>query len=284
MQREVELTISPATIHDRDYIMKQGAKVLGMPLDRIEGFVLRKRSIDARAKRVVYRLKVLFFIDEPVTHQRHERKINNVHNGPVVLIVGAGPAGLFAAFRCLELGFKPIVIERGKDVRERRRDLASINREGKVNPESNYCFGEGGAGTYSDGKLYTRSDKRGDVQKVLSVFVEHGAPSDILVDARPHIGTNKLPHIIERIRERIIEQGGEIIFDTKVTDILAPFGKIQGVSTQNGTILSEHVVLATGHSARDIYQMFFDKKWLLEAKPFAMGVRIEHPQQLIDQA
>lgn len=284
MQREVELTISPATIHDRDYIMKQGAKVLGMPLDRIEGFVLRKRSIDARAKRVVYRLKVLFFIDEPVTHQRHERKINNVHNGPVVLIVGAGPAGLFAAFRCLELGFKPIVIERGKDVRERRRDLASINREGKVNPESNYCFGEGGAGTYSDGKLYTRSDKRGDVQKVLSVFVEHGASPDILVDARPHIGTNKLPHIIQRIRERIIEQGGEVLFNTKVTDILAPSGKVEGVMTDQGVIPGAHVILATGHSARDVYRLFAEKKWLLEAKPLAIGVRIEHPQALIDQA
>lgn len=284
MQRELEISIPPALFSDQDHILQQGAKALQMPAERIQGFLVRKRSIDARAKHVVYRLRVVFFIDEPVRLPQHVSTLKNVRDAPVVIIVGAGPAGLFAAYRCLELGFRPIVLERGKNVKDRRRDLAKINRDGLVNPESNYCFGEGGAGTYSDGKLYTRSDKRGDVQKVLSVFVEHGAPADILVDARPHIGTNKLPHIIERIRERIIEQGGEVIFDTKVIDILAPFGKIQGVLTQDGTIRSEHVVLATGHSARDIYQLFFEKNWLLEAKPLAMGVRIEHPQELIDQA
>lgn len=258
MQRELEISIPPALFSDQEHILQQGAKALQMPAERIQGFLVRKRSIDARAKHVVYRLRVVF-IDEPVRLPQHVSTLKNVRDAPVVIIVGAGPAGLFAAYRCLELGFRPIVLERGKNVKDRRRDLAKINRDGLVNPESNYCFGEGGAGTYSDGKLYTRSDKRGDVQKVLSVFVEHGAPADILVDARPHIGTNKLPHIIERIRERIIEQGGEVIFDTKVIDILAPFGKIQGVLTQDGTIRSEHLVLATGHSARDIYQLFLRK-------------------------
>lgn len=284
MQRELDISIPPALLSDQEYILQHGADTLQLKKDRIQGFLIRKRSIDARAKNVVYRIRVVFFIDEPVQVQSHISALKNVKNAPVVIIVGAGPAGLFAAYRCLELGLKPIVLERGKDVRNRRRDLAKINREGVVNSESNYCFGEGGAGTYSDGKLYTRSDKRGDVQKVLSVFVEHGAPPDILVDARPHIGTNKLPHIIERIRERIIEQGGEVVFGARVTDILAAFGKVEGVVAQGEVIRGDHVVLATGHSARDIYQLFFEKNWLLEAKPLAIGVRIEHPQLLIDQA
>src|SRR5690606_7292111 len=199
--------------------------------------------------------------------------------------IGAGPAGLFAAYRALERGLKPIVVERGKAVRDRRRDLAKINREGIVNPDSNYCHGEGGAGTYSDGKLYTRSNKRGDVNKVLSIFVEHGADRDILVDARPHIGTNKLPHVIESIRQRILEMGGEILFDTKVVDIHTAFGQVTGVETATGSTLeAKHIILATGHSARDIFELFRRKNWLLEAKPFALGVRVEHPQQIIDQA
>lgn len=284
MQRELEIPIPPARISDQEYILQQGARNLKLARNRIQGFFIRKRSIDARAKKVVYRLRVVFFIDEPLTLSQHNSTLKNVRDAPAVIIVGAGPAGLFAAFRCLEMGFRPIVLERGKDVKNRRRDLAKINREGWVHPESNYCFGEGGAGTYSDGKLYTRSDKRGDVQKVLSIFVEHGAPEDILVDARPHIGTNKLPQIIQRIRERIIEQGGEVIFGAKVIDILAPFGTIEGVATEDEVIPAKQVILATGHSARDIYHLFYRKNWLVEAKPLAIGVRIEHPQELIDQA
>jgi len=285
MQKEIEIAVLPEYIHDTDYLITQGATQLKVAPHRIQGHHVRKRSIDARGRKVVYRLRVVFYIDEPFAPGIFSSNIKQVHDAQPVVIIGAGPAGLFAAYRCLELGLKPIVIERGKPVKERRRDLAKINREGIVNPESNYCFGEGGAGTYSDGKLYTRSNKRGDVQKVLQIFVQHGAQQDILVDARPHIGTNKLPHIIEDMRNTILDFGGEIKFDCRVDDILADFGQIKGVCTSTGeTILSQHVIVATGHSARDIFKLFQRKGWLIEPKPFALGVRIEHPQEIIDQA
>lgn len=285
MQKEIELAISPDFIHDENYIIRQGSKKLKIAPDKIKGIYIRKRSIDARSHAVVYRIRVVFFVDESPTLPHFESSLRQVHHAKPVIIIGAGPAGLFAAYRCLELGLKPIVIERGKSVQDRRRDLAKINREGLVNPESNYCFGEGGAGTYSDGKLYTRSDKRGNVHKVLSIFVEHGADQDILVNARPHIGTNKLPHIIEDMRNRILEMGGEIHFDTKVDDIDSQFGKVTGVRTADGKHFdAKYIVVATGHSARDIYELFRRKNWHLEAKPFALGVRIEHPQYIIDQA
>lgn len=285
MQKEIEIALIPEAIQDDNRILQEGAKKLRIPLNRISGFHIRKRSIDARGKQVLFRMRVVYFIDEPVVLPEFHIPLQHVQDAEPVIIIGAGPAGLFAAYKCLQRGLKPIVIERGKKVQDRRRDLAKINREGFVNPESNYCYGEGGAGTYSDGKLYTRSNKRGDVHEVLSIFVEHGAPDDILVDARPHIGTNKLPHIIESIRERIIEYGGEVLFDCKVVDIIANFGKVEGVLTEAGeTLKAKHVVVATGHSARDIFELFRQKGWLLEAKPFALGVRIEHPQELIDQA
>ncbi|MEI5984719.1 NAD(P)/FAD-dependent oxidoreductase [Sphingobacterium sp. PU5-4] len=285
MQKEIEIALVPEAIDDEKRILNEGSKKLRIPVQRIQGFHIRKRSIDARGKQVLFRLRIVYFIDEPVSLPDFHSKLKDVSQAKPVIIIGAGPAGLFAAYRCLERGLKPIVIERGKKVQDRRRDLAKINREGIVNPESNYCYGEGGAGTYSDGKLYTRSNKRGDVQQVLGIFVEHGATPDIMVDARPHIGTNKLPHIIESIRERIIEFGGEVLFDCKVVDILEQFGQVEGVLTDAGErILAKHVVVATGHSARDIYELFRKKGWLLEAKPFALGVRIEHPQEIIDQA
>lgn len=285
MQKEIEIALIPENIDDHQYILNEGSKKLKISHNRIKGFHIRKRSIDARGRQVLFRIRVVFFIDEPVEVPQFINKIKPVKDAKPVIIIGAGPAGLFAAYRCLERGLKPIVIERGKPVQERRRDLAKINREGIVNPESNYCYGEGGAGTYSDGKLYTRSNKRGDVNHVLSIFVEHGASEDILVDARPHIGTNKLPHIIESMRHKILEAGGEIYFDTKVIDIQEQFGKVIGVKIENGeTIKAEHIVLATGHSARDIFELFRHKGWLIEAKPFALGVRIEHPQEIIDQA
>jgi uncharacterized FAD-dependent dehydrogenase len=200
------------------------------------------------------------------------------------VIVGSGPAGLFAALRLIELGIKPIVLERGKDVRTRRRDLAAINKDHIVNPDSNYCFGEGGAGTYSDGKLYTRSKKRGDVQRILEILVAHGAHDDILFDAHPHIGTNKLPVLVTALRETVIRAGGEVRFDTKVTDLMIDSDVCKGVITQEGEkIFGEGVILATGHSARDIFELLVRKNILVEAKPFALGVRVEHDQNLIDR-
>ena len=207
----------------------------------------------------------------------------NVANSPEVIVVGAGPAGLFAALQLIEMGIKPIVVERGKDVRGRRRDLKAINLDHIVNEDSNYCFGEGGAGTYSDGKLYTRSKKRGDVTRILELLVGFGASDDILIEAHPHIGTNKLPKIIQDIREKIIEMGGLVLFETRLTDILINNNEVQGIITQSGdTLLSNKIILATGHSARDIFELLDRKKVFIEAKPFALGVRAEHPQSLID--
>jgi uncharacterized FAD-dependent dehydrogenase len=247
-------------------------------------FKILKRSIDARRKPVTINLKVEVYIDgESILESVIEKKYQNVKNAKSVIIIGFGPAGMFAALKLIEIGLKPIVLERGKDVRSRRRDLAAINKEHIVNPESNYCFGEGGAGTYSDGKLYTRSKKRGDVNAVLATLVAHGAPKDIMVDAHPHIGTNKLPNVVTAIRETIEKHGGEILFDTKLTDIIIKENQVQGVITQTGEeIQSNNLILATGHSARDIFHLLNDKGIAIENKPFALGVRVEHPQNLID--
>ena len=285
MQKDIEITLAPEDIDSVTAIKKNLSSALKIDLSRIGGYKILKRSIDARSRKVIYRLQVRAFIDEAPLPESLVVNYKNVSNAKHVIIVGAGPAGLFAALQCIENGLKPIVLERGKDVKQRRRDLAAINKEGIVNTESNYCYGEGGAGTYSDGKLYTRSNKRGDINKVLQIFVQHGASEDILVDARPHIGTNKLPHIITAIRETILNAGGEVRFDQKVTDILIDFGKIKGVVV-NGEekLLSNSVILATGHSARDIYELLNERNILVEAKPFALGVRIEHPQSIIDAA
>src|SRR5690554_336462 len=285
MQQEIELAVLPEKIGDDDFILRERAAKLRINTLRIKGFRILKRSIDGRSKQVLYRIRVLFFIDEVPAPQVFSYEAGSVAEGKPVIIIGAGPAGLFAALRCIERGLKPIILERGKDVQARRRDLANLNKFGIVNPESNYCFGEGGAGTYSDGKLYTRSDKRGDVQNVLRLLVAHGAPVDIMVNARPHIGTNKLPGIMQRMRETIIAHGGEVHFESKVTDFLITSGAVTGVKLAGGTpIEGSHVILATGHSARDIFELFEKKNLLVEAKPFALGVRIEHPQEIIDRA
>ena len=285
MVKEIEIVCQPEQHEDEAALKKLAASVLKISPHQITGLKMLKRSIDARGRKVVYRMQVRVFINEPFVPESYTVNYPSVSNAKPVIIIGAGPAGLFAALQCIESGLKPIILERGKDVKQRRRDLANINKEGLVNPESNYCFGEGGAGTYSDGKLYTRSTKRGDVNQVLKIFVAHGAPEDILIDARPHIGTNKLPGIITAIRETIQNAGGEIHFDTKVIGLIVDFGKIGGVKTSNGEIWkSDAVILATGHSARDIFEMLHRQNILIEAKPFALGVRIEHPQEIIDRA
>lgn len=244
-----------------------------------------RRSIDARARQVIVRvLCEIFPVNEKKDSIRYVKPEVNVSNSKRVIVVGSGPAGLFAALRLIEHGIKPIVLERGNDVQARRRDLAAINKEQYVNPESNYCFGEGGAGTYSDGKLYTRSKKRGDVTRILEILVAHGAKEDILFDAHPHIGTNKLPKLVAELRESIRNAGGEVHFNTRVTDFILDKDAIKGVVTAAGDSISgEAVILATGHSARDIFEVLHQKNILMEAKPFALGVRVEHPQVLIDQ-
>ena len=251
------------------------------------GFYMKpvKRSIDARARQVIVRvLCEIIPANEKKDVNRYIKPDINVTNSKRVVVVGSGPAGLFAALRLIEQGIKPIVLERGNDVQARRRDLAAINKEQYVNPESNYCFGEGGAGTYSDGKLYTRSKKRGDVTRILEILVAHGANDEILFDAHPHIGTNKLPRLVAELRESIRQAGGEVHFNTKVTDLLLERDTIKGVVTATGdSINGEAVILATGHSARDIFELLHARQILIEAKPFALGVRVEHPQVLIDQ-
>lgn len=282
MKKEIEIVILPDDIDNQDKILAQILSQASLIKAHLNSYNIRKRSIDARGKQVVFRLKVELFIKEDPITSHLNIKYQNVSDAKPVIIVGAGPAGLFAALRLIEIGLKPIVIERGKDVKQRRRDLANINKQGLVNPDSNYCYGEGGAGTYSDGKLYTRSNKRGDVNKMLQIFVDHGATNDILIDARPHIGTNKLPQIIVAIRETILSNGGEIHFNTKLVDICCEGKKIRKVLTNQGEITTDTLILATGHSARDIYHLLREKDILVEAKPFALGVRIEHPQHIID--
>ena len=285
MLKEIELVLLPVEASDHNLILKKAALALRLSQSSISEIKILKRSIDARGKQVVYRIKVNVYINEIPPPEFFSVNYPSVTDKKPVLIIGAGPAGLFAALRCIELGLKPIILERGKDVKQRRRDLAAINKDGIINPESNYCFGEGGAGTYSDGKLYTRSNKRGDIQYVLKTLVSHGATPDIMVDARPHIGTNKLPQIIVSIRESILNAGGEVIFDSKVDDFIIKAGKLKGVKTSAGdNFHADNIILATGHSARDIYHLLQKHNILLEAKPFALGVRIEHPQEIIDKA
>lgn len=286
MPKELLLQVSPETAADDRLLRTEVAKLIRVPQNEISHITILKRSIDARQKAIKINLKVLIFLgDEEFTEEKATLPdYKNVENAPEVIVIGAGPAGLFAALQLIELGLKPIVIERGRDVRGRRRDLKAINLEGIVNPDSNYCFGEGGAGTYSDGKLYTRSKKRGDVDRILKLFVAFGASEDILIEAHPHIGTNKLPKIISDMRDKIIEFGGKVLFETRVTDIILKHNEAQGIITQNGdTIASNKIILATGHSARDIFELLDRKKIHIEAKPFALGVRAEHPQELIDR-
>jgi uncharacterized protein len=286
MPKELLLQVTPETAANEALLREHLSGLLRTSPQEIAHITLLKRSIDARQKAIKINLKVnIFFQGEPVIEQPIQLPdYPNVSNAQEVIVIGAGPAGLFAALQLIELGLKPIVIERGKDVRGRRRDLKAINVDHIVDEDSNYCFGEGGAGTYSDGKLYTRSKKRGDVTRILELLVAFGASNEILIEAHPHIGTNKLPQIIQDIREKIIACGGQVLFETRVTDFVLKNNEVQGVVTQNGdTIQANKIILATGHSARDIFELLDRKKIHIEAKPFALGVRAEHPQSLIDK-
>jgi len=286
MQKELRLRITTQDFSSKTAIYQQIAGALALPAKQITGYEILKKSMDARQRQIYYNLTLLVYINEPFQpHALPEFPAKDVHHSDrEVLIVGAGPAGLFAALRCLEHGIRPVILERGKDVQKRRRDLAMLNKQGIVNPESNYCFGEGGAGTYSDGKLYTRSKKRGSIQKALETFVQFGADPAILYEAHPHIGTNKLPAIITAMRQRILEAGGQVLFEQQLTDFELKDSKIVSVSTAKGDkVPASHVILATGHSAKDIYHLLHAKNILIESKPFALGVRVEHPQSLINE-
>ncbi len=285
MIKEIEISLLPEQLTVNSSYERAIAQIIRVPKEKINSFVVLKRSIDARKQKVQYRIKLMVYTNDsyPKNEALLPAQYKYVQNAEKVIIIGAGPAGLFAALKLIESGLKPVIIDRGKDVNNRKYDIAALNREHKVNPDSNYCFGEGGAGTYSDGKLYTRSTKRGNVNDILQKLVAHGSSSDILIDSHPHIGTDKLPSIIENIRFTIKEYGGEFYFDTRIVDFIIKDDKIKGVTDQNGNLFeANNFILATGHSSRDIYELLDRKKILVEAKPFALGVRIEHPQPLID--
>ncbi len=284
MIKEIQLQLLPSQAHSDIDIRTTINQALFVKKAQKMEYEIIKQSIDARGRNPKVILKVKVYIDEfDIPKRMIDFKAQHVSDKEEVHIIGAGPAGLFCALDCIERGLKPVIFERGKNIRERRRDLATLNKEGILNEESNYCFGEGGAGTYSDGKLYTRSNKRGNIHRVLELFHFFGANEEILYEAHPHIGTNKLPQIIETIREKIIECGGEIHFNSKLTDLNINFGKIDSITlNQTQHVNVKALVLATGHSARDIYELLYKKNILIESKPFALGVRIEHPQHIID--
>lgn len=284
MIQEYQLRLLPEIAASEQRLKEYLSAEKGINLRSINAVRILKRSIDARQRTIFVNLKVRAYINEMPTDDEYEHTTyNKVEGKPQVIVVGAGPGGLFAALRLIELGLRPIIVERGKNVRERKKDLAQISREHAVNPESNYSFGEGGAGAYSDGKLYTRSKKRGNVDKILNVFCQHGASTSILADAHPHIGTDKLPRVIENMRNTIIECGGEVHFETRMDALIIENNEIKGIETNTGKTFLGPVILATGHSARDVYRWLAANNVTIEAKGIAVGVRLEHPAALIDR-
>ena len=284
MVKDIQLRVTLQEEAVADILVKKSAAYLKIKPDDITGIKVLRKSIDARKALIIFNYKVAVYIKEAIPKTSdYTFNYQDVSHAKPIHIIGFGPAGMYAALRCIELGFKPVVLERGKNVQDRRRDLKAINQEHVVNEDSNYCFGEGGAGTYSDGKLYTRSLKRGDVRRIFENLVYHGATHQILVDAHPHIGTNKLPKVVQNIRETILKYGGEIYFETRVVDFIVKNHEIKSIILNNGEEMTvSRVILATGHSARDIFYLLYKKKIALEAKSFAMGVRVEHPQHIID--
>lgn len=284
MIHEFQLRALPEQAYNEQAMRRFVAREKGLDERTIQGVRILKKSIDARQRTIYINLKVRVYINEQPTDEAYvPTEYQNVEGRRRVIVVGAGPGGLFAALRLIELGYCPIVVERGKNVRDRKLDLARISREHKVDPESNYSFGEGGAGAYSDGKLYTRSKKRGSVDKILNVFCQHGASTAILSDAHPHIGTDKLPRVIENMRNTILQCGGEVHFETRMDRLIVHEGKVEGIEIHDGRIFKGPVILATGHSARDVYRHLFRQGIPVEAKGLAVGVRLEHPSKLIDQ-
>ncbi|MCW3804111.1 NAD(P)/FAD-dependent oxidoreductase [Plebeiibacterium marinum] len=285
MKKDIALRLTPQEASDEKFYKPLVAKKMKVSPDKITAIRVRKRSIDARQRQVMVQLYLDVYVNSPAPDpEKTVFEYQDVSSKPEVIVIGAGPGGLFTALRLIELGYKPIVLERGKSISDRKKDIALLNRNHPVNPESNYAFGEGGAGTFSDGKLYTRSTKRGDFKKILNVLHFHGAQDDILIDSHPHIGTDKLPGVIKSMRESIINSGGEVLFNSCVSDLLIEDAQVKGVVLKDcAKIYGVAVVLATGHSARDVYEMLHQKSIEVEAKTWAMGVRVEHPQELIDQ-
>lgn len=284
MIHEYQLRILPEQAASEQSLKQYIGREKGLDVRTINAIRILKRSIDARQRTIYVNLTIRVFVNETPSEEEFVRTdYPNVEGRPAVIVVGAGPGGLFAALKLIELGLRPIVVERGKNVRERKEDLARISREHKVDAESNYSFGEGGAGAYSDGKLYTRSKKRGSVEKILNVFCQHGASPTILSDAHPHIGTDKLPRVIENMRNTILACGGEVHFQTRMESILIEGQKVKGIETNTGKTFLGPVILATGHSARDVYRWLYAHGVQLETKGVAIGVRLEHPSMLIDQ-
>ena len=284
MIKEIQLRVTISEEKLEGILLKKAARSLKIDEQSITGIKVLRKSIDARKNPIIFNYKLSVYLKEKMPEvPTYSFLYKDVSKAKEIHIIGFGPAGMYAALRCIELGFKPIVLERGKNVQDRRRDLKAINQDHSVNEDSNYCFGEGGAGTYSDGKLYTRSLKRGDVRRIFENLVYHGATEQILVDAHPHIGTNKLPKVVKSIRETILKYGGEVNFETRVTDFVIKDNKLKAIQLNDRTEMTvKKVILATGHSARDIYYLLATKKIALEAKSFAMGVRVEHPQHIID--
>ena len=284
MIKEIQLRVTISEEKQEGILLKKAARSLKIDEQSITRVKVLRKSIDARKNPIIFNYKLSVYLKEKMPEvPTYSFLYKDVSKAKEIHIIGFGPAGMYAALRCIELGFKPIILERGKDVQDRRRDLKAINQDHIVNEDSNYCFGEGGAGTYSDGKLYTRSLKRGDVRRIFENLVYHGATEQILVDAHPHIGTNKLPKVVKSIRETILKYGGEVHFETRVTDFVIKDNKLKAIQLNNNTEMTvKKVILATGHSARDIYYLLANKKIALEAKSFAMGVRVEHPQHIID--